>query len=128
MSQENPFPASQQTPRALEVSLASLVELAVEWWRLERWLNSSAPQGNSLSHARHAARRLGKFLEERELSVLDITGQHYEPGLAVEVLDVVEDASASVDASSFIEEMVAPVVLWRGAVVKYGQAIVRRRK
>lgn len=96
--------------------------MAVECWRLERRAAGAGPEG---AHARHAARRLGKFLDECELSVLDLTGQRYEGGLAVEVLDVTRDASLA-DGAEIIEEMIAPVVLWRGTVVRHGQAVVRR--
>ncbi|MCA1592251.1 MAG: hypothetical protein LC754_06295 [Acidobacteria bacterium] len=117
---------SQKIPQTLEVPLSSLVELAIECWRLERRLNN--PTGDhSISHARHAARRLNKFLEERELSVLDLAGRGHEPGLALDVLDVIEDESLP-QGTEIIEEMVAPIVLWRGAVVRYGQAIIKRGK
>jgi len=112
-----------ELPRALEVPLASLVELAVEWWRLDRWANG--PQGEGAgAHARHVARRLGKFLDERGLSVLDLTGRPHEPGLAAEVVDVVRDAALAPGAE-VVDETVAPVVLWRGRVARHGQVIVR---
>lgn len=117
---------SHEIPQTIEVPLAALVELAIEWWRLERRLNRS-PGDHSISHARHAARRLGRFLEERELAVIDLAGHTYEPGLALEVLDVIEDEGAT-RGTEIVEEMVAPIVLWRGAVVRYGQAVIRRGK
>jgi hypothetical protein len=110
---------TDQLPDSLEVPLSSLAELAVDWWRLERRAGSD----DAASHARHAARRLGKFLSERGLSVVDLTGRPYEPGLAVEVVDVV---GAGDGGAEVIEETVAPVVLWRGSVVRHGQVVVRR--
>ncbi len=109
----------------LEVPLASLAELAVDWWRLDRWL-SALPAEAPVSHVRHAARRLHRFLSEQEVAVRDLTGQAYEPGLAVEVLDALEDASMT-DERVMIDEMVAPVVFWRGTVVRHGQVVIRRR-
>ena len=111
-------------PETLEVSLSSLAELAVECWRLERWAASFGPDA-PVSPARHVARRLGRFLGERELSVLDLTGRPYEPGLAVEVVDVVRDARAPAGLE-VVEEMLTPIVLWRGTVVRHGQVIVRK--
>ena len=112
-------------PETLEVPLSSLAELAVECWRLERWAASCGPDA-PVSPARHVARRLGRFLSERELSVLDLTGRPYEPGLAVEVVDVVRDARAPAGLE-VVEEMLSPIVLWRGAVVRHGQVIVRKK-
>jgi len=115
---------NEKLPQTLEVSLTALAELAVEWWRLERWASGAEA---SASHARHVARRMGRFLSERELSVLDLTGRRYEPGLAVEVLDVVRDAGAGAEqGTEVIDEMVSPIVLWRGTVVRHGQVIVRK--
>ena len=112
---------TDELPKSLAVSLSSLAELAVEWWRLERWevgSEESSPQ------ARHAARRLGRFLSEHGLEVLDVTGRPYEPGLAVEVLDAYADASLPAGAR-VIDETVSPIVLWRGAVVRHGQVVIK---
>ena len=111
-----------ELPQTLDVSLSSLAELAVEWWRLERWAGGSE---ESSPQARHAARRLGRFLSEQGLEVLDVTGRPYEPGLAVEVLDAFADASLP-QGAQVVDETVAPVVLYHGAVVRHGQVIVRR--
>lgn len=113
---------TDELPKTLNVSLSTLAELAVEWWRLERWAGGSE---ESSPQARHAARRLGRFLSEHGLEVLDVTGRAYEPGLAVEVLDAFEDTSLPV-GSQVVDETVAPVVLYRGAVVRHGQVIIRR--
>ena len=113
-----------ELPQALEVPFASLVELAVEWWRLDRWANG--PQGGAAAvHARHVARRLAKFLDERGLSVLDLTGRPHEPGLAAEVLDVVHDAGLR-EGPEIVDETVSPLVLWHGRVVRHAQVIIRK--
>jgi hypothetical protein len=117
---------TQATPHSVEVPLASLIELAVENWRLERWL-AKLDQEESIAHGRHVARQLNRFLSERELAVLDLAGQPYEPGLAVEVLDVIHEPEMPGD-TEMIDETVTPIVMWRGAVVQFGQVIVRRRE
>lgn len=116
---------TENVPPSLEVPLSSLAGLAVEWWRLSRWLAAQRDESQH-AHARHLARRLGRFLEERGLTVEDLTGQRYAPGLAVEVLDVLDDESLGA-GFELIDETVAPVVMWRGAVVRHGQVVVRRR-
>ena len=113
---------TDEIPQTLDVSLSSLAELAVEWWRLERWAGAAE---ESSPQARHAARRLGRFLAEHGLEVLDVTGRPYEPGLAVEVLDAFEDPRLPA-GSQVVDETVEPVVLHHGAVVRHGQVIVRR--
>ena len=113
---------TDELPQTLDVTLSSLAELAVEWWRLERWAGGAE---ESSPQARHAARRLGRFLDEHGLEVLDVTGRPYEPGLAVEVLDAFEDPRLPAGAQ-VVDETVAPVVLYRGAVVRHGQVVIRR--
>ena len=113
---------SDELPDTVPVALSSLAELAVEWWRLDRWARNGA-EGTG-AHARHAARRLAKFLSEHGLEVLDVAGRAYEPGLAVEVLDAFGDARLP-PGSQVIDETVAPVVLFRGTVVRHGQVVVR---
>ena len=51
---------TDELPKTLTVSLSSLAELAVEWWRLERWAGGSE---ESSPQARHAAR----FLKRRSI-------------------------------------------------------------
>jgi hypothetical protein len=116
--------ATEELPSQLDVPLASLVELAIEGWRLDGWLAALPPE-TVASKLRHVARRLQKFLSERELSVLDLTGKRYEPGMSVEVLEAVEDERLGAH-ERMIDEMVEPIILWRGRVVKYGRVVVRR--
>lgn len=111
-----------ELPDKLDVPLDSLVELAIESWRLEHWLAGLPPE-KAASKLRHIARRLQKFLTERELAALDLTGQKYEPGMAVEVLEVLTDEHARTQ-EKLIVEMVAPIILWRGRVVRHGQIVV----
>lgn len=113
---------SDELPGKLDVPLDSLIELAIESWRLEHWLAGLPPE-KVASKLRHIARRLQKFLTERELAALDLTGQKYEPGMAVEVLEVVPDENPRA-GEKLIVETVAPIVMWRGRVVRHGQVVV----
>jgi hypothetical protein len=115
--------ATEELPTRLHVPLASLCELAIEGWRLDVWLAALPPE-KATSTLRHVARRLQKFLHERELSVLDLTGRTYEPGMAVEVLEALHDEQLG-EHEQVIDEMVEPIILWRGRVVSYGRVVVR---
>jgi hypothetical protein len=117
-SEESPY----NIPDKLYVPLDALIELAIESWRLEHWLAGLPPE-KVASKLRHIARRLQKFLTERELAALDLTGQKYEPGMAVEVLEVLADESLH-EHEKLIAEMVAPIILWRGRVVRHGQIVL----
>jgi len=116
--------STEELPAQLDVPLASLIELAIEGWRLDSWLATLPPE-KVASKLRHVARRLQKFLSERELSALDLTGKSYEPGMSVEVLEALEDERLG-EHERLIDEMVEPIILWRGRVVKYGRVVVRQ--
>jgi hypothetical protein len=115
---------TEELPVKLDVPLASLIELAIEGWRMDMWIAAQPPE-RVASKLRHVARRLQKFLSERELSALDLTGRRYEPGMSVEVIEALEDERIG-GHESLIDEMVEPIILWRGRVVKFGQVVVRR--
>jgi len=115
----------EQQPEFIQVRLSSLIEVAVECWRLEHWLTDSQEDA-SKAIGRHAARRLNEFLRVHEITTIDMTGQPYEPGFAVEVVDTVTGEDAP-EGMGVIHETVAPVVLWRGGVVKHGMVVTRKR-
>jgi hypothetical protein len=110
----------------LEVALDALVELAIDWWRFDRWLAAHAGHEAATSLARLLTRRWSKFLNEREVTVHDVTGLRYEAGLAVEVLDALTDDSLE-RGVEIVDETVAPIVMWRGALARHGQVVIRRR-
>jgi hypothetical protein len=107
----------------IPVPVLRLVELAVEAWRLERWLVQCDP-GQSTAPIRYAARRISEFLRQAEFETRDLTGSQYEPGLAIEILDTVRDPTLS-SSGAIIDEMISPICLWRGVVVRHGQAVIR---
>jgi hypothetical protein len=107
-------------PQALSIGLGALAELAVEWWRLERWAVD-----DSKLVGRHVARRVARFLEDQGLEVVDLTGKPYEAGLAVEVVETLDDPAAPEGGT--IEEVVSPIVMWKGTVVRQGQVVMKKR-
>lgn len=110
-----PAPKPAGPPSELPVTLGSLADLAVEWWRLERWAVD-----DSKIVGRHVARRVARFLEEHGIEVVDLTGKPYEAGLAAEVLERIPD-----EGETRVEETVSPIVLWKGTVVKQGQVVTK---
>jgi hypothetical protein len=111
------------TSDSLPVPLNSLIDLAIEAWRLERWV-SELNSGQSAAAGRFVARRVTAFVVGCGLETVDMTGQPYEPGLAVELLGHVQDTTLPPGAV-LVDEMVAPLCLWRGKVVRMGQVVTR---
>ena len=103
----------------VDVPLLALIELAIDSWRLNRCLGEGEAGATG---ARHAARRLSEFLKKHGIEIQDLTGQVYEPGLA---LEVIENNTKHTDGPMAIEETISPGVLLRGKLVRQGRVIIR---
>lgn len=112
-------------PENVSVSFSSLVHLAVEHWRLTRWLQVSGT-GAGAGPARHAARKLEDFLRSHELDVQSLDGRIFDPGLAAKVIDSLEDPKVPA-GQVIVSETLSPMVLWRGQVVRPAEVVTAQR-
>jgi hypothetical protein len=124
-------PQVTQRPRAsqpdldgtIDVPLSLLIDMAVEAWRLDRWLARHG-QDQSAAGARFASRRMGECVSKLGLETADLTGQMYEPGLALELVGNLDDPTLP-RGTVVIDEMTSPMCLWHGRLVRRGQAVTR---
>lgn len=107
----------------VEVPVSSLVDLAVDAWRLDRWL-AELDGRQATAAGRYVSRRIATFLGDLEIETIDLTGHRYEPGLALELIGNVTDETLPPD-TVLVDEMVSPLCLWRGKVVRLGQVVTR---
>jgi hypothetical protein len=118
-----PAKFDENSPESVAISLTGVTDLAIEVWRLERWL-MEAPSGQSTAAVRYATRRIGALLHQLGMETIDITGQPYDPGLAIEIIGSNQDPALP-PGVVVVDEMVTPLCLWRGKVVRHGQAVTR---
>ena len=105
-----------------ELSKDQVVALALEIWRMWSSVKSDSPN----SGGQHdSVRKLMEVMEEAGCKFVDLTGQAYDAGLAVDILDTEVDRDQLVSAL-IVKEMVSPVVIWQGSVVHFGQVIVSK--
>ena len=114
-----------ELPVTLTVPASTMIDIAIETWRLGRWLAARPPDDGSA--ARYVWRRLTGKLHDLEFETIDLTGQRYEPGLALEVIGSAGDGADAGDPI-VVDEMVAPICVWRGKVVRHGQVVTRSSK
>lgn len=114
-----------QIPQSLPVSFTSLVNLAIEHWRLAAWLQSS-PDRAGAGPARHALRKLQDFLTANQLEVQTLDGRAFDPGLAARVVDSIEDKSLPPERVMIVETL-SPMVLWRGQVVRPAEVVTAQK-
>ena len=100
---------------------ADLKDLAVSFWRMERWVNNANVERKMA--ATSALRTIKKYLDSNGIEVLDLTGNVYDPGMAVDVIN--NDAPGNADKDKvIISEMIKPVIIQNGTVIQFGQVSI----
>ena len=109
----------------VSVPVSSLADLAIEHWRLSAWLTSvGGDAAPTAGPARHALRRIGDLLRKFEVEVRPLDGLPFDPGLAARVVDTVPDATLP-PGKAEVAETLSPLVLFRGAVARPADVVVR---
>lgn len=103
--------------------MADLKSLAVAKWRLEKWLENAEVEKKL--PAESSLRVIDEYLTEQNITIVDLTGYEYDPGLAVDVVCVEAPKSRS-RKPSMITEMLSPIVLINGEVSLRGQVIISK--
>lgn len=104
-------------------SSQSLVELAVEVWRLEKRLQKSS---ESLSEDQNKAfdnslSKLQRYLEKNDISLTDYTDKKYNEGMNLDILSIENDPDIP---HSIIKETHEPAVLHKGQLIKKAKVVV----
>ena len=115
----------QNITSLIQIPLDNLIEVSVAWWRFNRWL-AGYESDRSLAAARQMSRKLGELLKECHIEIIDIENKVYDPGLAVEIIDIIED-SGLIECDGIIDETITPIIMFQGNVLKQRQIVLRRR-
>lgn len=107
----------------LTPSSQSLVELAVEVWRLEKRIQKSA---ESLSEDQNKAfqnsvAKLHRYLEKNDISIVDYTDNKYNEGLNLDILSIEKDPEIP---HSIVKETHEPAVMHKGQLIKKAKVVV----
>ncbi len=98
-----------------------LAELALNYWRLLNWVAKSNADKKSIANS--ALKRINSYLEKHQIELLDLTEQKYDDGYAADVLGVEAESNVS-EEDLIVREMVKPIIIHRGSVIKHGQVIL----
>ena len=73
--------------------------------------------------ASSALRSIKKYLDSNGIEVLDLTGQKFDSGLAVDVInnDIPEGTQ---EDCALISEMIKPIIMQNGSVIQFGQVSI----
>jgi superfamily I DNA and/or RNA helicase len=107
----------------LSASVAELVELATEVWRIEQRLAKVADtlpenQRKGLENSVHKFRR---YISNYDIEIVDYTNQKFNDGLNLDVLSVEKDPAVAMPT---VKETVEPTILVKGQVVKKAKIIL----
>lgn len=118
-----------ETPETAELARASMLRLAVEGWRLAKFIER-AGRNLETEQQRRIGSRLDYFVKEVQdelakhgLRIIDFTGSEFNPQLPVTALNADEfDASVRL----VITQQLEPVVVGEAGVVRTGTVLVER--
>lgn len=101
----------------------SIVEVAIEVWRLEKRLTKAK---SDLSEDQNKAfensiSKLKRFLDKNDITYTDYTDQKYNEGLNLDVLNIEKDNSVT---ESIIKETHEPAVFHKGQLIKKAKVVV----
>lgn len=104
-------------------STQSLVEAAIEVWRLEKRISKVS---KDLSEDQNKAfensiTKLNRFLDKNDITVADYTDQKYNEGLNLDVLSIDKDKNVT---ESIIKETHEPAVFHKGQLIKKAKVVV----
>jgi molecular chaperone GrpE (heat shock protein) len=112
-------------PKLLNVSieLSSIIDLAVEIWRMEQRILKSAallPE-TQLKGLENSVQKLKRYIEKYDIEILDYKNQKYNEGYNFDVLSVEKDESVF---EPTIKETIEPTIMCKGQVVRKAKIIL----
>lgn len=101
----------------------SIVEVAIEVWRLEKRLTKA---NSDLSDDQNKAfensiSKLKRFLDKNDITYTDYTDKKYNEGLNLDVLNIEKDNNVT---ESIIKETHEPAVFHKGQLIKKAKVVV----
>ena len=101
--------------------MADIKELAVAYWRMNKWLENTNAERKMA--ATSSLRSIKRYLDSNNIEILDLTGQKFDDGLAVDIVnnDVPEENG---NENVLISEMIKPIVMQNGTVIQFGQVSI----
>lgn len=103
-----------------------LADLALEAWRLSKSVSDGGDDpGGARVAIRYSVRKMKQVLEASGCSYVDLTGHSYDAGMALDVLSV-EGGPGADTSELLVKEMLSPIILWKGRVLRHGEAILQK--
>jgi len=108
----------------------SLADIASEAWRLDRVIDKTLLRMDPMDAQRFLGqyrwfrRKVDDALSKADMLLVDLTGQEYSVGMAASPLNIDEFDEDDLE----VEQMVEPIIMSRGTVIKTGSVMLRPKK
>ena len=119
----------EQIQNNSEVLFKSLIDISVESWRFSRLfarLLSKLDAGEGArytSQYRYYLKRLEETLEGAGLTLVNVEGQPYDPGVAATALNI---GDFGADDVLIVEQMIEPIIMGSEGLVRGGTVMLRK--
>ncbi len=107
----------------------SLIDVAVESWRLARLLTRIATKldvgeaNRCANQIRYAQKRIDDSLEAHGILLVSVEGQPFDPGVAASALNV---GDFDAEDPLLIDQMIEPIVMGRDGLKRQGTVMLRK--
>jgi hypothetical protein len=110
----------------IEPSAESLANLAVEVWRLSKKLEEakSSLSDDLNQKMQNSVTKFERFLAKHDLEVKEYTGQKYNPGMNLDILNTEKNPGSE---QSIISQTHEPAVMHLGTLIKKAKVIINEQ-
>ena len=109
---------------AIEIPQDVAITLMLETWRLWQAIGKLEAQFNTIA-IRYPIKKMKDALESSGCKFIDLTGQSYDTGMAVDIITTEEDSLIK-SGDIIIKEMVSPIILWNDMLLRHGQVVLAK--
>ena len=106
-----------------------MLDVVVESWRFSRLFHrlltklDAGEQGRYRSQFQWFQRKLEESLTDAEMSIVNVEGQPFDPGVAATPLNIEEFKS---DDSLIVDQMLEPIIMGPDGVLRAGTVTLRK--
>jgi len=109
------------------ISSPDIAAIAVEVWRVRQAIDQQEHLGRGIpgvAALRFAVRSIERVLTNVGIETVDFHGHPYEPGMCVQVEQMIERPGGAGAMEAEVAETLEPTVLLKGAVILPGRVVV----
>ena len=126
---ENPMSEDKQILVTPEILTRSVINMAVESWRIGRVFDRMAMKLDAGEQARYKSqfrwfiKKVEEALEDAELRIVNVEGHPFDHGMAATPLNIEEfDANDAL----MVDQMIEPIIMGKEGLVKTGTVTLRK--